>query len=466
MDDHPTPDGDRDTDIVAVGGGAFGLAVAATVAAAAPHLRVTVLERDVSQKSNAEIGSGSVIAAGTRLQADAGVDDTPQVLAQDLIDKSHGRVDPVLVRTLAEESRHVVHWLIDDVGVPLELATEARRIGHSQLRLHATPERSGAGLIGRLRDHVKDLPNVDFRDRTPGTGLLHRDGAVTGVRAAVSDEIVPIIAGATVLASGGFAADRDLVGEHIPAFVDAPYIGVPGHLGDALRWTRELEAPVQDMQAYLGHGYVIDGDDIPASTRLNPGIMTGGGIMVNRLGQRFAREDQGYSEWAEVVRGQPGGVAIAIWDHDIHQSHAHSKMMVDAVAAGVLVGPSTVEELARTFGLASESLRGSIDTYNASVPTGVDVLGRRLMPRQLVPPLHGARVTGAIVMSLGGLRVDTAGRVMGGGGDPIPGLYAGGAAAAGLSGGTADGYLSGAGLLMSLVFGRLVGAPLAGAETT
>lgn len=86
------------------------------------------------------------------------------------------------------------------------------------------------------------------------------------------------------------------------------------------------------------------------------------------------------------------------------------------------------------------------------------------MPCQLVSPLHGARVTGGIVMSFEGVRVDTAGRVQGADGRPIPRPYAGGAAAAGLSGGTADGDLSGAGLLMSPVLGLLVSTHLAGAE--
>ena len=451
------------TDVVIAGGGAFGLSVAAVAATMGPHLQVTLLERDVEAKSNAEVGSGSVIAAGTRQQMEAGVDDSPDILAQDIIDKSHGRADKALTQALTEESRHVVHWLIDEVGVPLTLATEARRIGHSRLRLHATPERSGERLIGGLRDYVRRQPNVDFRDHSPAVSLRHDGVTVMGITASTPDGVIDFEADATVLASGGFAANRELLGCHVPLFADAPYIGVSGHQGDALRWAQDLGAPVKDLQSYLGHGYVIaDDNPIPAQTRLNPGIMTGGGIMVNTQGQRFAREDQGYSEWAEIVRSQPGGIAIAVWDEEIHQAYAHSKMMQDAMAVGAVTGPVTSDALAATFDLPTEVLQRSIVSYNDAVDSGTDALGRQLMPKRLEVPLYAAKITGAIVMTLGGVRVDTAGRVEGPDGRPVQNLYAGGAAAAGLSGGTADGYLSGAGLLMSIVLGSLVGKHLAG----
>jgi fumarate reductase flavoprotein subunit len=65
-------------------------------------------------------------------------------------------------------------------------------------------------------------------------------------------------------------------------------------------------------------------------------------------------------------------------------------------------------------------------------------------------------VTGALFHTQGGLKVDGTARVLGGG-TPIPGLYAAGGAAVGISGHGAAGYLAGNGLLSALGLGFLAG---------
>jgi fumarate reductase flavoprotein subunit len=70
------------------------------------------------------------------------------------------------------------------------------------------------------------------------------------------------------------------------------------------------------------------------------------------------------------------------------------------------------------------------------------------------------KVTGALFHTQGGLLVDGHARVLRDG-RPIPGLYAAGGAAAGISGHGADGYLAGNGLLSALGLGYLAGRHLA-----
>ena len=67
------------------------------------------------------------------------------------------------------------------------------------------------------------------------------------------------------------------------------------------------------------------------------------------------------------------------------------------------------------------------------------------------------KVTGALFHTQGGLRVDTAARVLRTDGRPVPNLYAGGGVAAGLSGHGPGGYFSGNGLLTALGYGMLAG---------
>jgi fumarate reductase flavoprotein subunit len=66
-------------------------------------------------------------------------------------------------------------------------------------------------------------------------------------------------------------------------------------------------------------------------------------------------------------------------------------------------------------------------------------------------------VRGALFHTQGGLRVDTLARVLGEDGSFIPGLYAGGGTAVGISGRGHEGYSSGNGLLAATVLGKVAG---------
>jgi fumarate reductase flavoprotein subunit len=74
-----------------------------------------------------------------------------------------------------------------------------------------------------------------------------------------------------------------------------------------------------------------------------------------------------------------------------------------------------------------------------------------------VAPFHAVKVTGALFHTQGGLAIDTVGRVRRQDGTLLPNLFAAGGAAAGVSGSSAAGYLSGNGLLTATVLGRLTG---------
>jgi fumarate reductase flavoprotein subunit len=86
-------------------------------------------------------------------------------------------------------------------------------------------------------------------------------------------------------------------------------------------------------------------------------------------------------------------------------------------------------------------------------PLGRDFTGR--LP--LAAPYHAVKVTGALFHTQGGLVVDEDARVLRSDGTPFPNLFAGGGAARGISGPSADGYIAGNGLLTALGLGKLAG---------
>jgi fumarate reductase flavoprotein subunit len=246
---------------------------------------------------------------------------------------------------------------------------------------------------------------------------------------------------------------------YIPEMAGVEYVGTKNNTGEGIRWGMALGAATAHLTGYQGHGYICAG----YGTRLSPEIPQLGGIFVNAAAERFTRDDQGYSEFARVVLGQPGGTAVGIFDQRIYEVVAHTDHFKDTIASGALRSAGTPEALAAAFRLDPVRLRETIEDYNAGVLRGEDRFGRKALVKPLQAPFHGAKVTGALAHTQGGLKVDLHARVLRPDGTPIPNLYAGGGTAAGISGDGPDGYLSGNGLLSALGFGLVAGEHAAAA---
>ncbi|MGH8765754.1 MAG: FAD-dependent oxidoreductase, partial [Burkholderiales bacterium] len=428
-----------ETELVVVGAGACGLMAA--YAAARRGVEVLLLEKSTRVGCNTELASGSIPAAGTRYQKAAGIDGTPEQMAEDILRKNRGQAGRDLVLALCRRSREVIDLLADDVGLPLTLNTDAGRAGFSFLRLHNPPGRTGGPLIRALHEAFAKFPNATFADETPGEHLLTNGTAVAGVRAGGES----IRASKVILACDGFGASKEMLRRWIPEMAQVDYIGTQNNTGEGIRWGMELGAATAHMTGYQGHGYVCAG----YGTRLTPEIPQLGAIFVNRQAERFTRDDQGYSEFARVVLAQPGGTAIAIFDQRIYDIVAKTDHFKDTIASGALRRAEDVDMLAAAFKLDVARLRATLEGR----PPG----------RLLTPPFYGAKVTGALAHTQGGLEIDVHARVLREDGSCIPNLYAGGGTAAGISGDGPDGYLSGNGLLSALGFGLIAGEHAAAA---
>lgn len=456
-----TEDWDLETEFAIIGAGGCGLVAA--YAAARNGIEVMLLEKNSRWQCNTELSSGSIVAAGTRYQKALGIDGTPEQVAEDILRKNKGRADPAIVLTLCRRARDVVDMIIDEVGLPLELNTDAGRVGQSFLRLHNPPGRSGALLVRALHDALGRMPNFTFADHTPGAGLITDDvGAVIGVLAGNDDVPVRVRAGKVLLACDGFGASKEMLRHYIADIADAQYIGAQGNTGDGIRWGMEIGAATDYMSSYQAHGYVC----AKYGTRLAPEIPLLGGIVVNAQGERFVREDQGYSEFAPIVLAQPQGTAIEIFDQRIYDILAPTAHFRETIEAGALRSGRSINDLAVALHLDPARLRATMEGYKVAAANGQDLLGREVFGEPLVPPFYGAVITGALAHTQGGLRVDVHGRVLREDGTAIKNLYAGGGTAAGISGDGPDGYLSGNGLLSALGFGMIAGDHAAAALRT
>jgi fumarate reductase flavoprotein subunit len=221
-----------------------------------------------------------------------------------------------------------------------------------------------------------------------------------------------------------------------------------------LRIGEQIGADLAGLDAYQGHGSLA----IPHGVLLTWATVMHGGVLLNSAGERFGDETTGYSEFGAKVVAQPGGVGWMVFDRRINDACLPFADFRDLVDYGAVRWADDVAAVAATIGAPLDRVASTLATADA-VATGraADPFGRTShWERPLEPPYAVVKVTGALFHTQGGLAVDSHARVLRRG-VPIPGLYAAGGAAVGMSGHGADGYLAGNGLLAALGLGYLAG---------
>ena len=182
--------------VAIVGGGVCGLIAA--LAARETGTDALVLERDPLPSGSTALSAGLIPAAGTRC-----IRDSARLLASDIQVKTKGRADPAVVASVAESSGPAIKWLADDHGIPFELVERFVYPGHSVLRMHGTPNRTGPEFMGVLTG-AAEMASVNLMTDASVTRLYaDDDGRITGL--------------------------------DIPEMADALYFGHPGNRGDAVR---------------------------------------------------------------------------------------------------------------------------------------------------------------------------------------------------------------------------------------
>lgn len=442
------------TDILVAGAGGTGL-VAALAACEDPNLTVTVLEKAPEPGGNTALSTGMIPAAGTRLQAEKGIEETPEDMVRDILEKNHHEADEEMVRHLATESANLIHWLVDHWDVTLHLVDDFKYPKHSEFRMHAPEGNNGANLVAELVELLQARENVELLTNTPVTKLVHDDGTVVGVVAGSRREEA-IECRKVILATDGFAGNKRMVRDFCDEeIVDALYFGSDGNTGDGIRFGAELGGELAYMDSYQGHATVAH----QTGALSTYAIIMNGGILVNVDGDRFGDESAGYSEFAIDVLRQPGGVAYELFDERIFEKlQGQFDDFDDAVDLGAYDRADTVGELCEVIGCDPDASTDAVERYNEAVQAGEpDEVGRTDGVNTLSPPFYGTKITGSLFHTQGGLVVDGDARVLREDGSVVENLYAGGGVACGISGHGAGGYLSGNGLTAALGFGRLAG---------
>lgn len=449
------PQWDVETEVLVVGAGACGFA-AATAAADAGVEAVIVEKADRLGQCNTALTAGSVAGAGTRFQRAEGIEDSPDLMYEDVMRQSGPHEAMELTRLLANESASLVEWLVDDLDIELRLITYYKHVGHSVPRLHGPPSHSGQDLLDGLTAAARRR-GIAIALASPVTELVTEGPSVIGaVVAGGRARQNRIHAKKVILATNGFGANPELVRTYCADIAGAPYFGAQGNTGEAVIWGNKLGARLANMAAYQGYATLV----YPQGSLLSWTLMEIGGILVTAEGRRFGDESAGYSGFAKDVRAQ-GQYAYAVFDKKILDYVAHHEEdSRELLTSASLKRGSSLADVARQSGIDPARLAATVDAYtDAARGQRQDAFGRRnfgMAP--LEPPFFLVKVQAGLFHTQGGLWVDEQARPRLVDGGIIRNLFAGGGAAAGIAGSRGGaGYSSGTGMLCALGLGRIAG---------
>jgi fumarate reductase flavoprotein subunit len=441
--------------VAGAGGGLVGALRAASLG-----LSVLVVERNehFARGNNTAMSTAMVPGAGSRWQREEGIEDSPETFVADIRAKTHGQADERLAGALAGVSARLVEWLADEAGLPLSLVTDFPYPGHSRLRCHTVPGRSGQAMLDAIIRAVRRSDLIDLMVPARLVDVVTDDGGVCEVvvESPHGEERIPTRA--VLLATNGFGADRQLVAENLPEIADATYHGSEGSTGDALRIGTRLGAATAYLDAYQGHAALT-----PAATLAGWATVMHGAVVVDVHGRRFGDETSGYSEYAAQLQAQDEGRGWIVLDDRIHQACLAFADYQATVESGVTRTAEDLAALAAATGTDAATLAHTLDQARATAEgRDTDAFGRTGWEAPLAAPFRAVPVAPALFHTQGGLVVDEHARVLTGADRPIPGLYAAGGAAAGISGHGAAGYLAGNGLLPALGLSFLAAEHVAG----
>ena len=446
-------------DVIVIGGGGSGFSTA--VQAAKNGLSCAVLEKEDKVGGSSSFAEGHA-AFESDEQEKRGIKVTKEQAYQNYLSYSHWRCNPALVNRYVENAATTVKKMRDEVGAVYEDV------------LITAPEQPGELVTWHIPEgeiaHVIELMEADARRRgvdiflsTSANKIIRgEDGKIKGVTATDSDgETVALGAKAVVVATGGYAANPELLNKYGKYKVGERIINVggPGNTGDGITMMKEvggIENPNIGTLLLLP----LMRDKTITSHVNNAGMQPT--LWVNKYGRRFTNETIGlnFGDAGDLVASLPDAMYWAILDQtyiDILVNegnkvgvgiyvHNYEKLVnlpveIEADAeneerTNVQYG-ETIEELAGKIDVNPKALREEVDEYNICANSGVDSKFRK-HAKYMVPcvkgPFYAVKMEPGILISMGAMLINEYMQALDANGEVIPGLYCVGCDAGGLYG--------------------------------
>jgi fumarate reductase flavoprotein subunit len=462
-------------DVICVGAGSAGLPLA--IRAAQNGARVLQVEADNRIGGTLHWSSGQIAAAGTRLQKEHGVTDTPEEHFADAQHIANGQIDPVVLKLFVDNAADTIDWLMD-LGFKPAAGTPVVGEAHEAYskRRYLWGDNAALSILDVLRPvHEKLVAagKIDLLLEHRLSSLITDDaGAVKGINVDNgNNKITQLYGSSVVLACGGYAAGVEMWNKLNPEIPLASHCN-PFSLGDGIKAAQDLDAIVDGTEKFLCTfaGYLENPND-PTSAEflaLSPKSRNIWEIFVDNQGKRFMTEDHQSIDYRErALLNQPEMKMNIVFDSDILENSAPLTLLDPDVYRAKFgyhpnfIKANTIEELAEGLGCQVSALTTTIQNYNASVEQKKDKeFNKFFLIRKIEnPPFYGIKAMGVTVLSPAGLAVDADLRVIKQGGNTIPNLYAAGEIL-GFGRTSGNAFVGGLSLTPALTFGKLLGERL------
>lgn len=412
---------DTTTQLVVVGAGGAGLA--ATLEAHEQGLDVILVEQ-LGEIGGSTARAGYFVGGSTKVEAENGDPYSKEDFTELLVSSNPGQEE--LATLFGERAGESIDWLYDK-GLT-DIFYDAGSIYGSGL--HWGNYGHIGGYYAYAMQHQLDEQQIDYRLNTRATALLTEGGKVIGI------EVEPkngnpyhIYADAVILATGGYAANADMVAEYTPELAGYRFDCSKGSNGSGMLMAEEIGAALDNMSdVFSYYGLNVLYNTVPRNITY-PYLMAGP-IIVNEEGERFVNELMYYEQNTVLAMNeQTGRHGFIILTQEMADQLIRPALDYSADLPQMYKRCETLDEVAESFKIDAEVLKNTVDTYNTYVQNGEDPdFGKPsfAMPQEIEGPFYVAEVSSAVHMTYGGIRTDNQMHVLTPDNAVIEGLYAAG----------------------------------------
>lgn len=426
-------------DIVIVGGGPAGLAAAVSAKQTNADKNVILVEKLDILSGNGKFDMNFFDMINTEAQKAAGNDEWvgEAGLAKFLEEKSSNGESAERIQVWANEEYNLDAWLR---AMGVELNYNYGGTNH----MAEDNQYSGEVIQAGLEKAAAEL-GVDVRTGTKGVDLVMEDGACKGVIVTNNaGETYTINAASTIITTGGFCSNKELLAEYAPGYEVFNTSNQMGTTGDFVKIFEQNGFKMENMgKMSFFSNIIVPYRDLTGGADMNLLANSEGALLPNKSGM-----DRG-----TMIKEQPNGAAYYITDKNGYDSFYRIRKHV---GLGYYAEGATLEELAEKLSINAEGLKASVEQYNADAAAGAENAQIAAVPKRALDaegPYYGVRVEAANHMTKGGVVCNENAQVLNADDTVVPGLYAAGEVTW-----QAGGYSE------SVCFGKVAGAQAAMAE--